>query len=150
MAKLTVWDFSEQRPQESIAAVQVLVAVPQRFCRSIFLRDRDPADTVRESIRLYAPVFCKWLQGSAPSLDLRTANLHLLDWTRLFSFLQDVPEVTELHVRGEAEVEVPTIPGSPRSPVSPRAASFALSPGADATYTLSDVRCPVVPLTLDS
>jgi hypothetical protein len=117
--------------------VQVLVAVPQRFCRSIFLSDRDPAETIRESIRLYAPVFCKWLQGAAPSLDLRAANLHLLDWARLFTFLEDVPEVMELHVRGEVE----TIPvSSPRSSSTGTSSSPLLSSTPDSSCILSDVR----------
>ena len=104
--------------------------MPQRFCRSIFLQDRSPATTISNAIRLYAPVFCKWLQGAAPSLDLRDANLHLLDWIRLFGFLGDVPEVSELHVRGEATT----------APVfSARDGSAAGVAAPEACYTMSEV-----------
>ena len=109
------------------ALLQVLVAVPQRFCRSIFLGDQQPGHTIRESIRLYAPVFCKWLQGAAPCLDLRDANLHLLDWSRLFSFLENVPEVSELHVRGEEERK-----------------REKCAEGPEGCYTVSEVRCCVL------
>jgi hypothetical protein len=117
--------------------VQILVAVPQRFCRSIFLGDRDPSDTISNSIRLYAPVFCKWLQGAAPSLDLRAANLHLLDWARLFGFLKDVPEVTKLLVRGEVEI---SYSDSPNVALSRAQNGLVTAETADSTFTLSEVR----------
>ena len=81
--------------------MQVLTAIPQRHCRLIFLHDRVPSESIREAIRLHAPVFCKWLQSVSPSLDLRAANPHLLDWARLFGFLVEVPDVAEVHLGGE-------------------------------------------------
>lgn len=100
--------FSVKSKERCVANMQMLMAVPQRFCAAVFpINCEEPlhqmsATTLDQELlftgSLRQPLIAKSLSAHAPTLNLKHATMLSEEWRRTLFALQFVPEVQELHI----------------------------------------------------
>jgi hypothetical protein len=88
----------------SLTRLQVLRHLPHRFTADVFCKLTNSSGSFCEgcesALHLPQDLLSRWVASTASVLDLRSADLTALQWSRLFAaLLQEGTHIPEIHVR---------------------------------------------------